>query len=346
MLVKDAKEIARQWIFEEATQLPGFCGAFFAGSTNWKPDNAQLPVMSDVDIKVVIDSPVLPDGYRKFVFQNVLLEISYASSSEFDAPESVLTNYYLAKHFTTANVIADPSGQLTHVQEVVSKEYAKRKWVRRRCEHARDWLLTSYDWFNPADPFHDQVFEWLYPLMVTNHVVIVADLRNPTVREMFVASREVLDNYGYLSVHESILTLLGSVGMTQAQVETLLESCVDALDLARQYLTTPFWGATNITDYGRKTVAEGTREMIERGWFREAVGWILLNHTWCQKALYNDAPLEVQQKATLSYQHLLNEIGITAATDLPQRREQVRRFVPHLWKATEVILEANLAIVD
>lgn len=75
-------------------------------------------------------------------------------------------------------------------------------------------------------------------------------------------------------------------------------------------------------------------------------GLDLLNHTWCQKALYNDAPLEVQQKATLSYQHLLNEIGITAATDLPQRREQVRRFVPHLWKATEAILEANLAIVD
>ena len=35
MLVKDAKELARQWVIEEACQIRGFRGAFYHGSTSW-----------------------------------------------------------------------------------------------------------------------------------------------------------------------------------------------------------------------------------------------------------------------------------------------------------------------
>src|SRR6266566_7876061 len=32
--VGDAKAIARDWVFAEASKLPGFCGAYFIGSIN------------------------------------------------------------------------------------------------------------------------------------------------------------------------------------------------------------------------------------------------------------------------------------------------------------------------
>jgi hypothetical protein len=46
MLVKHAKAVARQWVIEEASNVPGFHGAYFAGSTNWLPDDAALPAIS------------------------------------------------------------------------------------------------------------------------------------------------------------------------------------------------------------------------------------------------------------------------------------------------------------
>ena len=43
MFVRDAKDAARRWVIEEASRAPGFNGAFYAGSTNWLPDDAVLP---------------------------------------------------------------------------------------------------------------------------------------------------------------------------------------------------------------------------------------------------------------------------------------------------------------
>src|SRR3712207_7215374 len=36
------------------------------------------------------------------------------------------------------SIIADPSGQLTGLQMAVGREYARRPWVYKRCEGARD----------------------------------------------------------------------------------------------------------------------------------------------------------------------------------------------------------------
>ena len=42
MIVKDAKDAARQWVIEEASRAPDFYGAFYHGSTNWLTDDAVL----------------------------------------------------------------------------------------------------------------------------------------------------------------------------------------------------------------------------------------------------------------------------------------------------------------
>ena len=57
MRVGQAREAARQWVIEEASGIPGFCGAYTAGSTNWLPDDADLTTTSDLDIMVVLTDP-------------------------------------------------------------------------------------------------------------------------------------------------------------------------------------------------------------------------------------------------------------------------------------------------
>lgn len=158
MIVSQAKEVARQWVLEEGSSLPGFYGAFFAGSTNWMPEDELLPAASDVDVKIVLESPEVPREFRKFRYCDVVLEISYAPAAQFQSPDAILGDYYTAGHFTRPNRILDPSGQLTSIQAAVAQDFAKRRWVSRRCEHAREWFLTSLQWFHVSAPFPDQVF--------------------------------------------------------------------------------------------------------------------------------------------------------------------------------------------
>jgi hypothetical protein len=203
-------------------------------------DDALFPATSDVDIKVVTEDQHPPDTFRKFLSAGVMLEISSISSDQFQSPETILGSYHAAGHFTTPNIIADPSGQLTTIQAAVSRQYAQRQWVYKRCENARDWLLTSLQWLNETDPLPNQVFAWLYATSIPTHIVLVADLQNPTVRRMFVAARDVLAKYRYLALHESLLGILGSARMNQEQASDLLGVCSTVFDNTKQVIKTPF----------------------------------------------------------------------------------------------------------
>jgi hypothetical protein len=65
MLAGEARAIAQQWVEEEASKTAGFAGAFIAGSTNWLPEDDAFSPTSDIDIKLVLDIPVVPDGHMK-----------------------------------------------------------------------------------------------------------------------------------------------------------------------------------------------------------------------------------------------------------------------------------------
>ena len=82
MRVKQAKDMARRWVLEEATNTHGFVGAFYHGSTNWLPDDAALPATSDVDVMVVLADPNPPVKLGKFLYRDVMLEVSYLPSDQ------------------------------------------------------------------------------------------------------------------------------------------------------------------------------------------------------------------------------------------------------------------------
>ncbi len=76
MNVQQAKAIATQWVLENGRLLLGYQGAFFHGSINWLQN---LLPGSDIDVMVVLDNPEFPTKIGKFIYQNVLLEVSYLS---------------------------------------------------------------------------------------------------------------------------------------------------------------------------------------------------------------------------------------------------------------------------
>lgn len=343
--IKQARDAARQWAMEEASSLPGFHGAYYAGSTNWLPDDAPLPATSDLDVMVVLADANPPTKLGKFLYRDVLLEASSISRDRLRSPDLVLGDYHLAGGFRTPSVILDPSGELADLQAAVGRDFAKRRWVYRRCEQARDKVLCGYQ-VDEAEPFHDQVLAWLFPAGITTHVLLVAGLRNPTVRRRYVAVRELLAEYGHAEFFEPLLELLGCAQMSRARVEQHLAALSDVFDAAKAVIKTPFFFASDISAVARPIAIDGSRELIERGSHREAIFWIVATYSRCQKVLYHDAPGEMRERFEAGYRRLLGDLGIASFADLQRRSQQVTALLPHVWEVAEGILATNRGIEE
>ena len=351
MRVGQAREKARQWVIEEATGIPGFCGAYTAGSTNWLPDDADLPTTSDLDIMVVLTDP--NQGSRrgklrsgKFRYYEVLLEASYLTNDQLQSSDLVLSDYHLAPSFRTASILLDPSGHLTALRAIVSRDYAKRPWVRRRCANARDRVLGHLRSINEGTPLHDLVIACLFGAGITTHVLLVAGLRNPTVRARYLAVRELLADYGDVEFYETLLELLGTARIRRGRVGQHLATLADVFDTATKAIKTPFPFASDLSDIARPIAIDGSLELIERGYHREAMFWIAVTHSRCQKVLSGDATVELPQSLSDSYRDLVDDLDIASFADVRRRCAEVERFLPRVWEAAERIMASNQRIED
>ncbi len=344
MTVKEAREMARRWMVQEGCRAPGFCGAYIAGSTNWLPDDADLIPASDLDVMVVTSDQNQAGSRVKFVYNNTLLEVSYLQSNRLQSPDQVLSDYHLAPSFRTTKGIFDPFGYLTPLLAAVSRHYSARAWVRRRCMNARDKILAHLRSIKEEAALHDQVMACLFAAGITTHVLLVAGLRNPTVRGRYVAVRELLSKYRRVEFHETLLELLGSVRMSGERVREHLCTLTEVFDVAKEAIRTPFPFATDISDTARPAAIDASFDLIERGYHREAMFWLAVSHSRCHKVLSRDAPEGLPNIFKKSFQQLAGDIGMSSFPEIRQRCAQIERMVPLLYDVAEGIIEANWEI--
>ena len=233
MLVRDARAVARRWVLEEGHRTPGFFGAYVGGSASWLPADAPFPPTSDLDVYLVLEGAEGAPKPGKFLYHGVLLEVSYVPRDALRSPEAVLSHYHLAGGFRTPSVVLDPTGALTALQETVGREFARRSWVRRRCEHAVGVVREWAGGLDETAPLHDQVTRTTFAAGVTTHVLLVAGLQTPPCAGATRASRELLLAYGRPDVQEALLTLLGCAGMSPQRVSQHLSATAAAFDAAK-----------------------------------------------------------------------------------------------------------------
>jgi len=346
MIVQQAKDIVRQWIVEEVSQTTGFHGAFFHGSINWLTDDALLPPTSDVDVMIVLDGSVPPQKLGKILYHGVIIEATYLPVEQVLTAEQVLGLSHLAGSLHTNSIIADPTGQLHAIQVKVSNGYTKRTWVAKRCEHAEHKVKRNLQAVDEAQPFHDQVLAWLFGTGVTTHILLAAGLKNLTVRKRYTAVRELLEKYGRADFYEPLLDLLGCAQITPSQVNRHVDRLADVFDAAQAVIRSPFSFASDISDLARPVAIDGSRELIENGDHREAVFWIAVTYSRCQKVLAEDGPPEMFDRYAPGYRALLADLGIHTFADLRQRSQQVLEMLPRIWDVAEAIMAANPQIVD
>jgi len=341
MRVKEARDAARRWVIEEASGVSGFCGAYTAGSTNWLPDDAELTRASDLDIMVVVADQNQTRRRHKFIYRDTLLEVSYLGNNQLQSPDQILSDYHLAPSFRTTKILLDPSGHLTALLTMVRRDYAKRQWVCERCTNARNRVLQYLRSIREEAELHDQVIAWLFAAGITTHILLVAGLRNPTVRSRYAAVRELLTGYGHVEFHESLLELLGVARMSRDRVGQHLATLIDIFDRAKHTIKAPFSFATDISENARFMTIDGSFEMIERGYHREAMFWIAVTHSRCQKVILCDAPAGMTQTFGDSYRELVSDLRVSSAKEVRRRCADVELILPGVWQLAEAIVATN-----
>ena len=199
---------------------------------------------------------------------------------------------------------------------------------------------------DPSEPFHRQVTPWLFGTGVLTHVLLVAGLRNPTVRTRYVAARDLLAAHGRGASHETLLASLGSTGMGPDRVARHLDALTAAFDAARSTSHTPVPFASDISLAARPVSIDGSRGMIDRGNHREAVFWLVVTFSRCLDIFAADAPAETFARFDRDYQSLLADLGIETPYDLRTRAADVRHLLPDVREWSDTIMAETPAICD
>ncbi len=340
VLVREAKLAAEEWVRCEGSRLPGMLGAFLAGSVTALPDGMPLPKSSDVDITVVMEEP-RPVKAGKFRFRGVLLEVLYEAVERIRTPEAVLGDPHLAGGIRGMQIVADPSERLRRLQGEVSGKYACRRWVRQRCRTAS---ATAAERLRPLDgsaPLHDRVTAWLFGTSLTALIVLLAGLRPPTVRRRYAVVRDVLHECGRPDFHEALLQLLGCSDWSRSQAERHLHAVANAFDHAKCLPKGAFPFAADISNAARPVAIDGSRELIERGFHREAVFWMVATYSRCQWILHFNGLSEKRDRHRQGFLSMLSDLGISATADLETRRKHALRFLPRVLEMGDAVMAAT-----
>jgi hypothetical protein len=134
--------------------------------------------------------------------------------------------------------------------------------------------------------------------------------------------------------------------MGQERVRQHVVTLADIFDTARGAMKTPFSFASDISESARPIAIDGSLEMIERGNHREAMFWIAVTHSRCQKVLSHDAPEELTPRSRDSYRELVGDLAVSSFAEVRQHCAEVERILPQVSEMAEAIIGANQAIAD
>jgi hypothetical protein len=332
LTVFEAKEIAKGWINRDAIDLPGFVGAYLTGSLTWMEDTEPYSICSDVDIKVVIDGTALPKDRGKFPYDGVILEVGYASLQSLLETEVILGDYHRANEFRKPTALVDPEGTLTKIQTDIGSRFAERPWVLMRCQHAKLRVKNWLDGTKSRVSLHDRVTSVFFAAGVTTHILLVANLSNPTVRRRYASCYELLKGRDEMDLHCRLLSTLGSRDLTRDQVMDHMNDVGNAFDQACYLLTSPYKFAADMTAQTRSIAIGGSLEMIDEGRHCEAMFWILAVYSRSRAVISIDGAKEDLPNFDKGYWRVLRSLGIESESDLQKRAAQIRSDLEPVWR--------------
>ena len=341
--VGDARVAALDWVATNVAGAQGFVGAYLAGSVATLANGETIPASSDVDVMVVLDREHAAKP-GKLLHHGVLLEITFLDAGLFTSPETILGNYHLAASFVQPGILMDPSGSLAALQRVVAAEYPRRERVEARVADAAAKVAAGLDGFTADGFLPQQVMGWIFPTGVLTHVLLVAGLRNPTVRRRYEAVHDLLREFDREDAYPPLLDVLGARFLTRDQVSRHLEPLAAVFDVAARVRDATFPFASDISPLARPIAIDGSRELVEQGSHREAAFWMVVTWTRALVILRHAGGDAAVAPWLGAFHDLIGEIGICDGRDLPDRAQRSLDLLPFVESVAAGIIARHPAI--
>lgn len=244
---------------------------------------------------------------------------------------AVLSDYHLAGAFRCDGILADPTGTITTLRRQIDREYATPHWVQQRCSQARIRAQQRVTGFRDEKALHDKVTTLFFGAGLCPHMILVADLANPTIRRRYVASGLVLKRRSNPDLHERLLATLGSRTWSRRKAENHLAYLAEAFDMACSVLRSPYRFASDMSLAARPIAVDGSLEMIQSGFHREAAFWLIAIMSRSRAVVTMDGSSDQMAWMDKAYWRLLHALGIENEEALNERADQALADITVCW---------------
>ena len=330
MTAAQAKKLSKEWAQAQGESLRGLVGAYLSGSILEAAEDAPWPEVSDVDVVLVFSPGCRPEKLGKLMYRGLLLEGTCLEEGEFSSLEGVLSTHYLAYALNRGQILWDPHGRLEELHRQVASQYAQPQWVQARIgsqlERVRQGLSAPL-----PEGWPQQVNAVLFPVGVTCFPVLLADLRNCTVRRRYAAARVVLERRGLLKEYPRCWGCWPPRPLGKERLLAHWEALSQTFSLASESRGPsqgyPF--RSDISPQGKKAALEGCRELLSSPWPEEAAFWMGATFARCQIILEMDDP-QTARRRLAAFQAFFEDLGLGTQEGLRRRREEVLNALPWL----------------
>ena len=323
-----ARLAASDWLQSIGVGLPGFAGGWLAGSVAWLPDDDIVPPWSDVDVMVVLRQEP-PPKIGKLRHGGVLLEISFIAQDDVTLA-ALNTNYRVSCSFVQGMLLADPSGDLGRVLELLRTSFWTRDSVFDRIAQAHRATEAGLQPSSTTDQ-RSGAWQamWVFPAGLPTHLVLLGAGENPTVRRRYEKVQPIFASADRLDLYEDLLAATGYGAFSPTDVIVHWEATRRLFDLAAPHsaAASPFF-ASDISAVARPISIDGTRDSIERGFHRETLFWLVATQARSLAILEEVAPTLITEPAMNGFRDLVNDIGIGTTLERISRARAIHDLLP------------------
>lgn len=349
--VREAKQIAKEWVEAQTPNIPKFQGAFLIGSILWKDDDDPFPPASDVDVRIVVEidptklMSMTELGQKNHIFKGITIDSGFNPIQDINTPEQILANYFYASSFSAPNILSDPTRHLSKIQKTVSELFPKKKWVIKRVDGMKERAISSLNSLKSSavmdcgEPLFNAVLS-------IAQIPALADLRDPTLKKCLVVFQECMKSYGKHELHESALEFLGCRSIDRGEVVRHYQDLSSIYGRAVEINQSPGIYFDYFSEVKRATQLDGIWEMVTAGFHSEAMFGIMGLRVASRGIFLQYAVEEEKVQHEQQYQKFLAELGFRSSDDLHHRVKAGSHLLDEVMRVAMQIVEMNPKIIQ
>lgn len=347
--VEQVIERTEEWVNKQAEQFPAFLGAHLMGSITSMALSDPFPTYRDVDLHIILkDDSNMPEENAEVLYNGLMIEAGFRQKKDYSSPEVVLADPVIASHMAVPSILSDPTGFLSQLHEVVSREYARRKWVQARCEAEKREALGKLETISHfPDPDPVTAFELLgYTSTYVAAVLSLASLKAITGRRSAIQMRHILESLGRADLYERLLKVIGIGQASREQAKRYLQDAAEAFDLAVKVKRSPHPFGHKMYAHLRPYLVGGSQEMMDEGYYREAMGWTMAFYGASMQIIKTDASSQLTSTMQAKFDVCMSQFVLDQVVPWKTRVEEAKAIFREAFILADEIIVSNPAIFD